>query len=344
VDTSLFDYELPKAAIAQTPIEPRDSARLLRCDPREDRVFSDLPGLLNPGDLLVVNRTRVRAARLRGHKVETGGAVEVLLLRRVDEARWDGLIRPARRIRAGTRLDLGTIVGEVVSNPVRGEVVITLSAAAQDVEDGIAEAGEVPLPPYIHERLQDPERYQTVFAKTIGSAAAPTAALHFTPALLDRLDAAGVEIAEVDLEVGLDTFRPIGTDSIADHVMHTERWEVPDAAAAAVRATRDRGGRVIAVGTTVVRTLESAATGQGMVAPGGGDTDLFISPGYQMKVVDAVLTNFHAPRTTLIVMMAALLGDRWRDLYAHALASGYRFLSFGDAMLIEAPVNTERSK
>ena len=344
VDTSLFDYELPEAAIAQTPIEPRDSARLLRCDPLEERVFSDLPSLLNPGDLLVVNRTRVRAARLRGHKVETGGAVELLLLRRVDEARWEGLIRPARRIRAGTKLDLGTIAGEVMSDPVRGQVVVALSAAARDVEDAIAEAGEVPLPPYIHERLQDPERYQTVFAKTVGSAAAPTAALHFTPALLDRLDAAGVEIAEVDLEVGLDTFRPIGTDSIADHEMHRERWEVPDATAVAIGATRDRRGRVIAVGTTVVRTLESAATGKGMVAPGRGDTDLFISPGYQMKVVDAVITNFHAPRTTLIVMMATLLGERWRDLYAHALASGYRFLSFGDAMLIEAPVNTERSQ
>ncbi len=342
VDTSLFDYELPEAAIAQTPTEPRDSARLLRCDPLEDRVFSDLPAMLRAGDLLVVNRTRVRSARLRGHKTETGGAVEVLLLRRVDEERWEGLIRPARRIREGTKLDLGSIVGEVLTDPVRGEVVVALSAPTADVEDAIAVAGEVPLPPYIHERLRDPERYQTVFAKTIGSAAAPTAALHFTPSLLDRIEAAGIKIAEVDLEVGLDTFRPISAKSVGDHEMHTEKWEVPDEAAAAVAGARERGGRVVAVGTTVVRTLESAAVGNGLIASGGGRTDLFISPGYTMGVVDAVVTNFHAPRTTLVVMIAALLGERWRDLYAHALAGGYRFLSFGDAMLIEAPVNAKR--
>ena len=344
MNTSLFDYELPEAAIAQTPIEPRDAARLLRCDPREDRIFADLPGLLRSGDLLVVNRTRVRAARLRGRKMETGGSVEVLLIRRVDPQRWEGLIRPARRIRAGVKLDFGRIAGEVLTDPVNGEVVVSLSAGEDDVETAIAASGDLPLPPYIHERLQDPERYQTVFAKEVGSAAAPTAALHFTPTLLDNLAAAGVEIAEVNLEVGLDTFRPIGTDHIADHAMHTEAWELPEETARAVASTRRRGGRVVAVGTTVVRTLESAASGGGLVAAGSGDTELFISPGYEMKVVDVVVTNFHAPRTTLIVMIAALLGDRWREIYRHALNSGYRFLSFGDAMLIEKPINARNRK
>ncbi len=339
MDTSLFDYDLPDEAIAQTPIEPRDAARLLRCDPREDRSFADLPDLLRKGDLLVLNRTRVRAARLRGLKAETGGAVELLLLRRVDADRWEALIRPARRIRAGMALDFGAITGRTLTDPSRGEVVVALSSGDTDIEAAIAAAGEVPLPPYIHETLHDPERYQTVFARTVGSAAAPTAALHFTAPLLERISAAGVELAEVDLEVGLDTFRPIGTDSIADHDMHTEAWEVPVSTAAAIAAARDRGGRVVAVGTTVVRTLESAAVGGGLVATGRGDTDLFISPGYEMKVVDIVLTNFHAPRTTLIVMIASLLGERWREIYAHALEAGYRFLSFGDAMLIERPAN-----
>ncbi len=340
VDTSLFDYNLPEAAIAQTPIEPRDAARLLRCRPLEDRRFSDLPDLLSPGDLLVVNRTRVRAARLRGRKVDTGGAVELLLVRRVDTERWEALIRPARRVRSGLALDFGVISGEILSDPVRGEVTVALRTQdGEDVEQAIGSTGEVPLPPYIHVGLDDPERYQTLFAKTIGSAAAPTAALHFTPRLLERITEAGVEIAEVDLEVGLDTFRPIDSASIGGHEMHTEAWEVPEETAVSVAATRARGGRVIAVGTTVVRTLESAASGGGLVAAGRGDTDLFISPGYRMKVVDAVLTNFHAPRTTLIVMIATLLGEAWRDIYEHALGSGYRFLSFGDAMFIEKPIN-----
>lgn len=342
VDTNLFDYELPESAIAQVPIEPRDTARLLRIDPLEDRIFSDLPDILIGGDLLVVNRTRVRAARLRGRKVETGGAVELLLVRRVDQDRWEGLVRPARRIRAGTAIECGELTATVLADPVAGEVVVSLSARGGDVEAAVAAAGEVPLPPYIHAELSDPERYQTVFAKTVGSAAAPTAALHFTPELLSRLDAAGVGLAEVDLEVGLDTFRPIGTNDIRNHQMHCEAWRLPNETAAAIARTRLAGGRIIAVGSTVVRTLESASAGDGYVQAGRGDTDLFISPGYELQVVDAMITNFHAPRTTLIVMIAALVGDRWRDIYEHALRSGYRFLSFGDAMLIENPVRRRR--
>ncbi len=339
METSLFDYELPDAAIAQIPVEPRDTARLLRVDPLEDRTFSELPDILRPGDLIIVNRTRVRSARLHGTKAETGGTVELLLTRRLDERRWESLIRPARRIHAGAMLDFGRITGEVLSAPVRGEIVVALQTTAGDIEDVLAEDGEVPLPPYIHVPLDDADRYQTVFAKTVGSAAAPTAALHFTPRLVDALTDTGVTFAEVDLEVGLDTFRPIATETIDSHEMHREAWELPAETAAAIAGTRERGGRVVAVGTTAVRTLESAATGQGLVEAGSGDTDLFISPGYRLKVVDVILTNFHAPRTTLIVMIAGLLGERWRAVYQHALDDDYRFLSFGDAMLIEKPVN-----
>jgi S-adenosylmethionine:tRNA ribosyltransferase-isomerase len=339
LDTNLFNYELPESAIAQRPLEPRDASRLLRCDPLEDRRFRELPDLLEPGDLLVVNRTRVRAARLHGHKVETGGAVELLLVRRVDPVRWEALIRPARRIRAGMELTFEGITANVLGEPERGRVVVALSARTGDIEVAIASAGEVPLPPYVHETLADAERYQTIFARTLGSAAAPTASLHFTSRVIERMQQRGVEIAEVDLEVGLDTFRPIATDDIADHEMHTERWEIPETTARAIQATRARGGRVVAAGTTVVRTLESAESGNGLVSAGSGATDLFIGPGYRMRVVDVVLTNFHAPRTTLIVMIATLLGDRWRQIYEYALEHDYRFLSFGDAMLIERPVN-----
>ena len=302
-------------------------------------MFRELPTLLGAGDLLIVNRTRVRAARLRGHKEATGGAIELLLLRRVDPQRWEALVRPARRIHVGTRLALGPIGGTVLSEPDKGMVVVSLDARGRDIEDAIAAAGEVPLPPYIHRTLDDPERYQTIFAKTVGSAAAPTASLHFTEKLREEMLDRGVEIAEVDLTVGLDTFRPIASSDTDDHEMHAEAWEVPAATAEAIAVTRQRGGRVIAAGTTVVRTLETAASGSGLVAAGRGETNLFISPGYRLRVVDTVITNFHAPRTTLIVMIAALLGDRWRSLYEHALADGYRFLSFGDAMLIERPVN-----
>ena len=338
VETRFFDYDLPEAAIAQHPVEPRDSARLLRTSSLEDLQFSDLPTLLGPHDLLVVNRTRVRAARLRGHRADTGGTVELLLLRRLDEARWSALVKPARRIRKGRVLMCGPVTAEVLTDPDRGEVTVCLESPGADIEDVLATVGEVPLPPYIKAPLNDPERYQTVFAKTLGSAAAPTAALHFTPRLIAHLLDAGVSIAEVDLEVGLDTFRPIATESVEEHQMHRESWRVPSAAEEAVKGTRRRGGRVIAVGTTVVRTLESAASGAGLIRAGSGDTDLFIGPGYRMKVVDAVITNFHAPRTTLIVMIAAMLGPRWNDVYQYAIDAGYRFLSFGDSMFIEEMV------
>jgi S-adenosylmethionine:tRNA ribosyltransferase-isomerase len=330
-----FDYDLPEHAIAQSAQEPRDAARLLRVRGREDLVFSDLRKILEPGDLLVVNRTRVRAARLRGHKTDSGGAVEALLLRRIDRERWEAMVRPARRLRAGTRLTFGVVAAVVESDPVGGVVVLELTASGSDVEELLPLVGEVPLPPYFHGSLATPDRYQTVFAKTVGSAAAPTAALHFTPSLCADLEAGGVEFAEIDLEVGLDTFRPMQGETLADHVIHRERFEIPETAASQVRSTRRRGGRVIAVGTTSVRTLETMASGDGVVGAGSGESDLFIAPGYRARVVDAVITNFHAPRTTLIALVAGLIGPEWRDVYEAALQRGYRFLSFGDAMVIE---------
>lgn len=335
METADFRYELPDAAIAQEAIEPRDAARLLVVEDLEDRTFRELPELLRSTDLLVVNRTRVRAARLFGRKTETGGAVELLLTKRLDRERWQGLVRPARRIRPGSRLELGPVRAKVLAGPERGVVVVALEWDGGDVDDLLPSIGLVPLPPYFHGSIEDPDRYQTLFAKTVGSAAAPTAALHFTPALVTAIEAKGVSIAEVDLEVGLDTFRPMDDGPIEDHAMHRERYVVPAATVDAVQETRQRGGRVIAVGTTVVRTLETAAAG-GVLVAGSGESDLFIKPGYEMRVVDAMITNFHAPGTTLLVMIAAILGPRWRSVYEHALGSGYRFLSFGDAMFLEA--------
>lgn len=339
VKTELFDYDLPAAAIGQTPVEPRDASRLLAVSTMADHGFTALPSLLSSGDLLVVNRTRVRAARLHGTKPATGGSVELLLTRRRDESCWEGLVRPARRIREGTRLDFGPIRGVVVAGPDRGVVEVKLEGDGGDVEDLLDRAGEVPLPPYITEPLEDSERYQTIFATTVGSAAAPTAALHFTPRLVGELQRGGIDVAEIELDVGLDTFRPIATERIEDHLMHRESFRVPITAANAIATAHRRGSRVIAVGSTAARTLETAADDRGGVVPGVGESGLFIAPGYRLRVIDGLITNFHAPRTTLIVMIAALVGPRWRSIYDTALARGYRFLSFGDAMLIDDPVN-----
>jgi S-adenosylmethionine:tRNA ribosyltransferase-isomerase len=333
MDASAFDYDLPPGSIAQDAIEPRDAARLLVVDGLVDRSFRDFPALLGAGDLVVVNNTRVRPARVRATK-STGGTVELLLTKRIAASEWEALVRPARRIRPGTEMTAGPLAMTVATEPDRGVVTLTI-ASPRDVDEVLQDLGEVPLPPYFHGRLDDAERYQTIFAAAVGSAAAPTAALHFTPRIIEGLEARGVRIVDVDLEVGLDTFRPMADGPICDHAMHRERYTVPEDTTDAIAATRDGGGRVVAVGTTVVRTLETAAEMDGTVRAGSGTTDLFISPGYRPRVIDAVLTNFHAPRTTLIVMIAALIGPTWREVYAHALESGYRFLSFGDAMFAE---------
>jgi S-adenosylmethionine:tRNA ribosyltransferase-isomerase len=333
-----FDYDLPDDAIAQAAIEPRDAARLLVTSSLADRTFRDLPELVGPDDLLVVNRTRVRPARLIGHKVPSGGVVELLLSKRIDAENWEALIRPARRIRVGQELVFSGIRGQIVSGPDRGVVTLALDAGSADVDDVLGSAGEVPLPPYFHGSLPTPERYQTVFAKSIGSAAAPTAGLHFTPRLLETLAAGGTDVVEIELDVGLDTFRPMEDGPLADRRIHRERFSVPPATVAAIQRARRAGGRVIAVGTTVVRALETVAS-SGDVEAGEGESELFIVPGYRLRAVDAVVTNFHAPRTTLLALIAALLGPGWRNIYEHARSAGYRFLSFGDAMFIDEPVN-----
>src|SRR5690606_38537235 len=339
-----FDYDLPAGAIAQHPAAPRDAARLLvdrGAAGVEHRRVADLPALLRPGDVVVVNTSRVLPARLRLRK-ETGGEVEVLLLERLPTGEWEALVRPGRRVHAGTVLraepDLAVRIGG--SGPGDGTRLVTLALAGGDAQAGAGEAGElaalerhgtVPLPPYITAPLADPARYQTVFADRPGSVAAPTAGLHLTRAVLDGCRAAGARMAAVDLVVGMGTFRPMSAPKVEDHHMHAERYRVPAATLDACRAARASGGRVVAVGTTTVRALESAAV-SGQLA---GRTELFIHRPWRWRVVDVLMTNFHLPRSSLLVLVDAFVGPRWRDLYAAALAAGYRFLSFGDAMWLE---------
>lgn len=295
-----------------------------------DHRFLYLANLLDPSDLLVVNETRVRAARLTGQRRETGGRVELLILERDDDGLWEALARPSRRLRAGVVLDLGELAAVIVSDPVEGRVRVDLQS--DDPEAAIASVGSVPLPPYFTGDLDDVDRYQTIFATDPGSAAAPTAGLHFTEEVMERLEARGVRVARVDLHVSLDTFRPMSVEDIEDHQMHSEWCAVSEETKNEIDACRGRGGRVIAVGTTVVRTLESRADGVGGVVAGEGRTDLFIRPGSDFTVTDGLITNFHLPGSTLLVLLAAFMGEGWREAYETALARGYRFLSFGDAM------------
>ncbi len=333
METAEFAYQLPEERVAQHPAEPRDSARLLRTSDLSDWTVRDLPRLLRPGDLAVVNETRVRAARLRGRRRGTGGAVEMLLLGRIGE-RWEALLRPARRLRSGTVLEFGSLSARLEDEPRQGRAQVTLDAGGRDVEEAIAVAGEIPLPPYIRAALDDPERYQTVFGRKVGSAAAPTAALHLTQGLLAALRERGIGVAKVELQVGLDTFRPITAARLEDHQIHSEWAEVPAATAQRVASCRAAGGRVAAIGTTVVRSLETAAAwGEGR--PFRGFTSLYITPGYRFRAVDLMMTNFHIPRSSLLALVAAFMGERWRAAYRAALDRRYRFLSFGDAMLAE---------
>jgi S-adenosylmethionine:tRNA ribosyltransferase-isomerase len=332
VRTAELDYDLPEAAIAQQPVEPRHASRLFDTRDLTDHNFVDLPGLLDRGDLVVVNATRVRRARLRGTRDGSGGAVEALLLERVGERRFSALVRPARRISAGSVVWFGALEGRVLTDPVEGKVEIEI-AGSGDVEAAIENAGEMPLPPYIRRPIDDPGRYQTVYADRTGSSAAPTAGLHVSKKVLAELRSRGIGVAAVDLEVGLDTFRPITTDEVEGHAIHRERYRLSEDTAARVEATREAGGRVVALGTTVVRVLETTARSDGIVEPGEGTTELFIVPGFRFKVVDLLVTNFHLPRSTLIALVAAFVGSGWRTVYAAALERGYRFLSFGDAML-----------
>jgi S-adenosylmethionine:tRNA ribosyltransferase-isomerase len=334
--TSDFDYNLPESYIAQTPAEPRDSSRLLvvhrDTGQLEHRIFRDVTDYLRAGDLLVLNQTRVIPARIFARK-ETGGRVELLLLRRRDELTWEALVG-GKGLRIGKLLKIedGPKV-EVIKILEGSERLIKFS---EPIEPYFSKVGHVPLPPYIHEKLEDPERYQTIYARELGSAAAPTAGLHFTPRLLEELQVKGVKIDFVTLHVGLDTFAPVTEADPKAHKIHTEWCELSEETADAINETRDRGGRVIAVGTTSVRTLESVANvAQGAIPPYVGPTSLFILPGYQFKVVDAMITNFHLPRSTLLMLVSAFAGrEKMIETYGIARQEGYRFYSFGDAMLI----------
>lgn len=296
-----------------------------------DHTFIELADLIAPADLVVVNETRVRAARLTGHRRRTGGKVELLILDQLDDGSWEALARPARRLRPGVEIEFEGLVATVLDDPNEGKLRVGFDV--DDPETAIARAGSVPLPPYFTGALDDPGRYQTMFAAAPGSAAAPTAGLHFTDEVTRRLAARDIPIVTVDLHVSLDTFRPMATEHVEGHEMHSEWCAVPETTAAAVATTRDRGGRVVAVGTTVARALESMADGSGRVETGEMRTDLFLKPGSRFTVVDLLVTNFHLPGSTLLVLLAGFMGDGWRGAYATALDRGYRFLSFGDAML-----------
>lgn len=334
--TSDFYYDLPKELIAQSPMENRASSRLLVYDRSkktiEDRVFSDIIDYLRPGDVLVRNDTRVIPARIFGHREETGGTMEFLLLKRIDGKRWECLAKPGRRAKPGLTFR--------VSDELSVTVIDTLEDGNKIIElqyDGILEeildrVGEMPLPPYITEKLQDQSRYQTVYAHENGSAAAPTAGLHFTPELLKRISDKGIDIVDVLLHVGLGTFRPVSVENVEDHHMHSEYYRCTDEAAERINAARRSGGRIIAVGTTSCRTLESIADDDGIVHAGSGMTDIFITPGYKFKAVDALITNFHLPESTLMMLVSAFASrEEVMRVYAHAVEERYRFFSFGDA-------------
>ena len=333
-----YYYELPEELIAQTPAEPRDSSRLLVYDratgKREHRIFRDIKEYLRPGDVRVVNNTNVLPARLYAY-TKNGGKVEVLLLKRRDLNEWEVLVRPGKKAKVGAEL----IVSEelsltVVDRTDTGERIVRFHFDGV-FEDILSRLGSMPLPPYIHEKLKDKDRYQTVYCKTDGSAAAPTAGLHFTQELLAEIRAMGVEIAEVLLHVGLGTFRPVKEEDLTHHVMHSEFYKVDERAAEIVNAAKREGRRVIAVGTTSVRTLETVADEQGMLRPCSGDTSIFIYPPYRFKCVDALITNFHLPESTLIMLVSAFMGrEQCLSVYREAVEERYRFFSFGDAMMI----------
>ncbi|MDO8848630.1 MAG: tRNA preQ1(34) S-adenosylmethionine ribosyltransferase-isomerase QueA [Coriobacteriia bacterium] len=341
--TDDFEYELPSGLIAQHPAEPRDACRLMVVERTsgqiDHRSFRDVLEYLEPGDVLVVNETRVLPARLHGAKDETGGVVEVLLLRRAYGDSWECLVKPGRRLKPGARITFGAgeltgLVVDVIEES--GARLIQFHTTAGTFLDAVHRLGELPLPPYITEPLHDPSEYQTVYAAEEHSVAAPTAGLHFTTEILDEAQRAGVHIATVELDVGLDTFRPVSEDDPTQHPIHTEHYRVPATAADAINDARARGSRVICVGTTSVRAVESAFNEEtGLVEASEGSTDLYILPGFRFGVADALITNFHIPRSTLLMMVSAFAG---RDLVMHAYdiarTERYRFLSFGDAMLI----------
>jgi S-adenosylmethionine:tRNA ribosyltransferase-isomerase len=344
MDASLFDYELPPELIAQEPAEPRDASRLMVLDRApggwEDRRFSELPELLRAGDCLVANRSRVMPARLLGVAEPGGQAVELLLIRPVGDERWEAMVRPGRRFRPGARIGLagGAALAQVVGEGSEGTRVVAIEAP-WPVRELMERHGLPPLPPYIgrHDapKPEDRERYQTVYAREDGSVAAPTAGLHFTPELLARLERGSVDVHYLTLHVGPGTFRPLRAGRVEEHRMEAEPIDIPESTAVAIERARREGRRVVAVGTTTTRALEWAAGEDGRVRAGTGPADLFIRPGHRFRVVDALVTNFHLPRSSLLVLVSAFAGrERVLAAYRHAVAARYRFYSYGDAMLI----------
>lgn len=338
MNLSDFDYLLPERLIAQHPVEPRDSSRLLVLDRATNKVrhavFTELLDYIMPGDTLVFNDTRVIPARLIGRRADTGGQVEVFLLNEKTAGEWEVLVKPGKRAKLGMIIDFGSELScEVINSTDFGGRVVRFrfEGIFNEILDRL---GETPLPPYIHERLTDSERYQTVYSRQRGSAAAPTAGLHFTTSLLSQIEAKGARLAFITLHVGLGTFRPVATENITDHVMHREYFSVSEAAARAVNQAKEQGRRVIAVGTTSIRTLETAAT-NGRLSAGSGWTDIFIYPGYQFQLIDGIITNFHLPKSTLIMLISAFAGrETVLAAYQEAVEREYRFFSFGDAMLL----------
>lgn len=340
MDVKDFDYELPEELIAQDPLEDRSSSRLMVLNREtgavQHKIFKDVIDYLNPGDCLVINNTKVIPARLFGVKEGTEAKIEILLLKRHSDDVWETLVKPGKKCKIGTRISFGEglLVGEVVDVVEEGNRMIRFNYEGI-FEEVLDQLGQMPLPPYITHQLKDKNRYQTVYAKYDGSAAAPTAGLHFTPELLEQIRGKGVEIAEVTLHVGLGTFRPVKVDTIEEHHMHSEFYRIEQAEADKINRAKKSGHRIIAVGTTSTRTLESAAEPDGCLIEKSGWTDIFIYPGYKFKVIDGLITNFHLPQSTLVMLVSALAGrEHVLNAYRQAVEERYRFFSFGDAMLI----------
>lgn len=340
MNTSDFYYDLPKELIAQTPLEPRDSSRMLVLNKKNGKIlhkhFYDIIDNLNEGDCLIANDSRVIPARIYGTKLETGANVEFLLLKQISGNKWETLCKPGKKARVGAKFSFGEglMLGEVVEVKDDGNRVVSFDCN-ENFYSTLDKIGQMPLPPYITEKLKDKERYQTVYSNELGSAAAPTAGLHFTEELMEKIKAKGVKIAYVTLHVGLGTFRPVKVDDVTKHKMHSEHYEIPEETAKIIKETKSNGKKVIAVGTTSCRTLESVATQYGEVKACEGWTDIFIYPGYEFKVLDGLITNFHLPESTLIMLVSAFADyDNIMNAYKNAVEKKYRFFSFGDAMMI----------
>ncbi len=339
--TSDFYYDLPEELIAQTPVEPRDSSRMLVFDRKsgttQHKHFYDIIDYLNPGDTLIVNDSRVLPARIYGTKKPTGANVEFLLLKQVKDKVWETLVKPGRKAKTGDSFSFGNgiMTGTIVDVLEDGNRIVEFSCENNFYET-LDKIGQMPLPPYIHEKLKDKERYQTVYSNELGSAAAPTAGLHFTNELLEKIRNKGINIGYVTLHVGLGTFRPVKVDDVTNHKMHSEHYEVPAETAKLIEETKNNGKRVIAVGTTSCRTLESVAKKYNKVVPCDGWTDIFIYPGFEFEILDGLITNFHLPESTLIMLVSAFAGyDKTMNVYKEAVQEKYRFFSFGDSMFIK---------